>query len=192
MPKKKLTAEKLDAEVNSNENVEEFSQDGDEFIEVELDEITFALESSSNCFVNVKTGEVVETPEGIEEFDDEGHFAELREKVESDKTYVQIDPFPAEVAFGIMEKFVEQMSESKAKDRLEDAIHGSRPFRRFKDVLNEYLDLRNKWFEFKDEEMIYWSRWWLHKNGVEAKITTFRRDLRLEQRQNEKAKKEQK
>lgn len=69
---------------------------------------------------------------------------------EAGSTLIRIDPFPSAVGYGDMEEFVSRVREPGTRDRLERAIAGRGAFRRFKDVLMDYPDLRRAWFAFHD------------------------------------------
>jgi hypothetical protein len=139
-------------------------------IVIDLDDLCFALESSGDCFINVDTGEVSHVPDEYEDMD--GLFKEARERLEANEDiWTKIDPFPSNMSFSIMEDFANQLpANNGAKEHLLGALGKNRPFRRFKDVLDKFLDMREKWFAFKNKEMEYWAAWWLRKNGIEADV----------------------
>ncbi len=47
-----------------------------------------------------------------------------------------------------MEQFVQLVRDPRARDRLDRALQGRGPFRRFKDTLLEFPGLREAWFRF--------------------------------------------
>ena len=59
------------------------------------------------------------------------------------------------------------MSDPRVRDRLEVALHGRGAFRRFKSVLLEYLDERERWFAFQDKRIREAMREWLEENNIE-------------------------
>jgi uncharacterized protein (UPF0332 family)/predicted nucleotidyltransferase len=63
---------------------------------------------------------------------------------------VAIDPLPVAVGYGDMEDFVAYVRDVQARDLLERAIVGRGAFRRFKDALGEYPELKRAWFAFHD------------------------------------------
>lgn len=65
----------------------------------------------------------------------------------------RIEPIPSRVAYGDMEGFIAGVQNRRAADLLERAIGGRGAFRRFKDTLFEFPDLRQEWFEFSDRRM---------------------------------------
>jgi hypothetical protein len=69
---------------------------------------------------------------------------------QGDASLVAVEPLPIEVGYGDMEDFVGYVRDARARDRLERAIVGRGAFRRFKDALREYPELRRSWFSFHD------------------------------------------
>ena len=63
---------------------------------------------------------------------------------------VAIEPLPVAVGYGDMEDFVAYVRDVQARDLLERAIVGRGAFRRFKDALGQYPELRRAWFAFHD------------------------------------------
>ncbi|HZC13568.1 MAG TPA: UPF0158 family protein, partial [Thermoleophilaceae bacterium] len=69
---------------------------------------------------------------------------------ESDDGLIRVDPLPSGVGYGDMEDFAGRVREPRTRDLLERAIAGRGAFRRFKDALLDYPDLRRAWFAFHD------------------------------------------
>lgn len=65
--------------------------------------------------------------------------------------YLRIDPVDAREKFGWMEAFVETVGDPRLAGRLEGALGGPRPFRRFKD--ERYGEERERWFAFSRERV---------------------------------------
>ncbi len=53
------------------------------------------------------------------------------------------------------------------KEKLWIALNGKGAFRRFKDVLLNYPEKREKWFSFKDERLKKRVMEWLEENEIE-------------------------
>jgi len=60
-----------------------------------------------------------------------------------------------------MEDFIATVEDEHLAELLEVAINGKGAFRRFKDVLLNYLEERERWFKFKDERMEQRALEWL-------------------------------
>jgi hypothetical protein len=70
---------------------------------------------------------------------------------ESDgRRLILVQPLPPGVGYGDMADFVACVREPRTRDLLERAIAGRGAFRRFKDALLDYPELRRAWFAFHD------------------------------------------
>jgi uncharacterized protein UPF0158 len=61
---------------------------------------------------------------------------------------------------------VERVREPQARSALERAISGRGAFRRFKDALLDFPDLRKAWFHFHDTCFERRAIWWLVNEGL--------------------------
>lgn len=71
-----------------------------------------------------------------------------------------------------MVDFVEQMPPSETRDRLARALRHGKPFRRFKDELLNYPDVRENWFAFHQRVMLDHARKWIRSEGLDADLKT--------------------
>jgi predicted nucleotidyltransferase len=62
-------------------------------------------------------------------------------------------PLESGIAYGDMEDFIASVPDQRAADLLDRAIAGRGAFRRFKDTLFEFPELRQAWFRFSDTRM---------------------------------------
>ena len=113
--------------------------------QVDLADLALALEDHSDehmWWLDAATGAV------------EPHFAgefEAAEFVEDDgRRLILVEPLPPAVGYRDMEDFIACVREPRTRDLLERAIAGRGAFRRFKDALLDYPDLRTAWFAFHD------------------------------------------
>ncbi|HEY3199128.1 MAG TPA: UPF0158 family protein [Actinomycetes bacterium] len=84
----------------------------------------------------------------------------------SDRALIPIEPIPSREAYGNMEDFIGRVRDRRARDLLERAIAGRGAFRRFKDTLLEFPDLRQTWFAFHDARMERRAIEWLADQGL--------------------------
>lgn len=66
---------------------------------------------------------------------------------------IGIEPIPSHEGYGDMEDFIALVRNPRARELLERAIEGRGAFRRFKDTLLEFPELREAWFRFHDARM---------------------------------------
>jgi predicted nucleotidyltransferase len=79
---------------------------------------------------------------------------------------VLIESLPSAVGYSDMEDFIELVPDRRARDLLERAIEGRGAFRRFKDVLLEFPELRLEWFAFRDARARRHAIGWLLDEGL--------------------------
>jgi Uncharacterised protein family (UPF0158) len=79
---------------------------------------------------------------------------------------VSIDPMPTGVGYADMEDFVARVRDPRAHHLLERAITGRGAFRRFKDALLDYPELRRAWFAFHDVRGERRAIEWLLERGL--------------------------
>jgi predicted nucleotidyltransferase len=75
---------------------------------------------------------------------------EVGEEHPADRDCIRIEPAPSGEGYHDMEDFIERVRDTRARDLLERAIGGRGAFRRFKDTLLEFPELREAWFRFHD------------------------------------------
>jgi hypothetical protein len=69
---------------------------------------------------------------------------------QEDGAAIHIEPLATAVSYGDMEAFAGCVRDPRARDLLERAIAGRGAFRRFKDALLDFPELRRAWFGFHD------------------------------------------
>ena len=109
--------------------------------QVDLADLALALEDHSDehtWWLDSRTGRV------------EPRFVHTLGDPELAASLIAVEPLAPEVGYGDMEDFVGYVRDARARDRLERALVGRGAFRRFKDALREYPELRRSWFSFHD------------------------------------------
>src|SRR6516165_5390704 len=79
---------------------------------------------------------------------------------------VYVDPVDSAESYSDMEQFAEAVPDPRARDLLLRAIAGRGAFRRFKDTLLEFPDIREAWFHFHDARMERRAIAWLADHGL--------------------------
>jgi hypothetical protein len=136
-------------------------------LKVNIDSLIDALEF--NCedlsyYLDAESGEVVEFW-GLDEDGNELDFEENNPYLYDDR-YIPIDPIESHEAYRFMERFIPTVEDEHLQDLLWVAINGRGAFRRFKDVLCEYPEERERWFSFQRELMRQWAVDWLRGEGI--------------------------
>jgi predicted nucleotidyltransferase len=77
-----------------------------------------------------------------------------------------IDPIPSHEGYEDMEEFIDRVRDPHARELLARAIAGRGAFRRFKDTLLEFPDVREAWFRFHDTRVERRAIRWLLEEGL--------------------------
>lgn len=78
----------------------------------------------------------------------------------------RVEPIGSRESYGDLEGFTSRVRDPKARQELERAIAGRGAFRRFKDALHGFPDIRAAWFKFHDARMERRAIEWLRDEGV--------------------------
>jgi hypothetical protein len=127
---------------------------------VELGDLVEALEDHSyehSWWLDPETGEVVLWSD---------HFDEQGEPYPHTRSLRAIDPIPSHEGYEDMRHFIQRVRNPQARNLLERAIAGRGAFRRFKDTLFAFPDLREAWFRFHDARVERRAIRWLLDEGI--------------------------
>jgi Uncharacterised protein family (UPF0158)/Nucleotidyltransferase domain len=135
---------------------------------IDIDDLAEALEDHSyehSWWLDPKTGEVVLWSDYAEE-QGECH-PEMR-------GLRPIDPIPSHEGYEDMRDFIQRVRDPQARNLLERAIAGRGAFRRFKDTLLDFPELREAWFRFHDARVERRAIRWLVDEGFVDKAAAAR------------------
>ena len=122
-------------------------------LKIVLDELYDAMENNSyevEYYLDLETGEILFVSEGM----DDEETGKLKNQIEEELNRYELIP-KAESYEGYrdMQAFIATVEDDHLSELLEVAINGKGAFRRFKDVLLNYPEERERWFKFKDDRM---------------------------------------
>jgi hypothetical protein len=105
------------------------------------------------CFINEDTMEIESVPGQSSAFGDadfDGFYQETYDRVDSWGSFIRVDPPEPRESFKMMEDFIEKCipDSDRIKNRLWDALSRRKPFRNFKNVIDD-SPYRQRWFDFK-------------------------------------------
>ncbi len=80
---------------------------------------------------------------------------------------IHVEPLGSRIEYGWMEEFAGTVGDDRLRDRLEIALDGRGAFRRFKNVLLDAPDERERWFAFRDDRLRAEAREWLAGHRIE-------------------------
>lgn len=131
---------------------------------IDFGEMQMAFEDrdgDGRWFLDATTGEVIRLGDEDEE---------LAEQIENDHAdrYRTIPFQGSEVGYRDMTEFVATVSDNRLRGLLDVSLGGKGAFRRFKDVLQDSSDERERWFAFQKSCMERRIRRWLESEGLEG------------------------
>lgn len=125
----------------------------------QIKEISGQLDCGFKCFWNRQTNELLFIPD-TDRFPESGNeiFDEDIEKLENNfGDYDEIEPMQSRDAFEIMVGFTEQLADNnRLKNKLIFALNSKKPFREFNYVIDNSVEYRAEWFDFKNEKLKEW------------------------------------
>lgn len=138
-----------------------------ELVSLEIDpgDLSMALEDADGehmWYLNRNTGEVAFISPDMGLDDDQTD-------LENDDHWVAVEAISSSDGYRIMQDFVFKLPQSAYRERLEHALDGPRPFRRFKDALAEDPQQREAWFAFHESRILKYGEEWLESEGIKAR-----------------------
>jgi predicted nucleotidyltransferase len=130
---------------------------------VDLQSLCEALEDHSEYtewWLDPETGEVEPWPSDRSAIDDvdDAHPAE--------RNWVRVEPLPSREGYQVLVDFTELVRDPRTRELLERAMAGRGAFRRFKDTLFGFPELREAWFRFHDARLERRALRWLADEGL--------------------------
>lgn len=153
-------------------------------VKINLDDLvssfTFDSEGLSTEYLNIETGEIVHIPEEVARaVEDELDIEELEDwqkeivadaeaiLIEMDDNYLPIKPIESSYFHNAMVDFVcEKVKDSKVSEKLNNALSESHPMRKFKDVLHNYPDELELWYQYEDKKSKDYVLDWLQRHDI--------------------------
>jgi cellulose biosynthesis protein BcsQ len=118
-------------------------------LKIDLDELCSAMSDSSyehEYYLDLETGEII----FLSEHTDDEEIGEPKDKIDKEPDrYEQIPKLESHEAYKEMQDFITTVKDERLVALLKVAINGKGAFRRFKDVLLDYPEERERWFQFK-------------------------------------------
>lgn len=129
------------------------------------------MDAFDNCrigyefYLDLETGELLRVSD---EFMMTDETEKIYERLGSERErYLSIPTESSREGYQDMVAFTESLKDENLKEKLWIALNGRGAFRRFKDVLSNYPEKREEWFEFKDERLEDRVMEWLEENEIE-------------------------
>lgn len=92
----------------------------------------------------------------------------VRDRLDRDvDRYAQVQSPGTEEEIGWMEEFVAGVGNPKAKSELSRALQGAGTFKKFREILARYPELRDEWLAIKERRIREAMLQWLEAQGIE-------------------------
>jgi hypothetical protein len=125
----------------------------------QIKEIAEQLDCGFSCFINKKTREIISLYGDEDDFfeEDDDSWADDRKKIEKKPgDYLEIEKMESWDSFKIMEGFADSVDSIKLRRELINVLNQRKPFSKFKWVIDNSGEYREKWFAFKAERIQEW------------------------------------
>ncbi len=126
---------------------------------IQINEIAQEMDCGNRCYLNLRTGELIFTPDFDENiYADKEYYEEQLEELENNwGDYAEIEKPRSKDSFDIMVDFAEQLAENnQLKDKLFNALNKKKPFSQFKFEIDNSGKYRQEWFDFKQAKLENW------------------------------------
>ena len=121
-------------------------------VTIDFGELEMAMQDQSMIWcIDPATGMACLEPEEAASLYDADD-AELMKSTDPDDV-LALPPYDSSDGYRMMERFAESLDDPKASETLLDALDRPKPFRRFKDALSDFPEIRSAWFEYQSEQL---------------------------------------
>lgn len=138
-------------------------------LKLSFDELKDAIEQSSvehHYFIDKKNSKII----FISEYEDNPE-AKLEEL--DNENFIPIPERMSNGDFEIMQSFVYIIEDINITQKFEATLSKRKPFKHFKELLDFYPEIKEKWFAFKDKEIKNETMNWLCINNIELEDQSF-------------------
>jgi len=124
----------------------------------QIQEIAEQLDCGFRAFCHKTTGELIFILDTVTfPSADLDAFEEENERLDENRDdYFEIEAMGSSNSFRVMVDFAEQLTNAKVQDALFRALNKRGPFREFKFAIDNSGDVRQQWFDFKNQRYIDW------------------------------------
>ncbi len=140
-------------------------------LKIPFNELKDAIEQASyehHYLIDQKNHKII----FISEYEDD--YEKKLEEVESED-FIGIEPRMPEDDFRIMESFVYGIQEKdfELAEKFHKTLEQKKPFKNFKELINQHPVVREKWFAYRDKELANEAMNWLCINNIELEDNSF-------------------
>lgn len=118
-------------------------------VTIDFDDLEMAMrDQHETWYIDPATGRMCMEPENAEMM-----FGDDIMKPTDPDDVLELPPFFSSDGYRLMESFAESLEDNKASETLLDSLDRPKPFRRFKDALCDFPEIRQAWFEYEAEQL---------------------------------------
>ena len=144
-------------------------------IRIDLSQLCVALsDHDSEWVLDTQTGSILMaswlTDPDLRELEEEASGEDLGDDPLEGDRFLSIDFIGSDVGFRWMEMFALELENERVRERLLDALNRPRPFRRFKDALGAFPEVREAWYAYEDGKLKECARDWLESYEIDADV----------------------
>ncbi len=127
-----------------------------ELTEDQIKSIAEELDTGMKVYAHIETNNIKTIIDLDQHYDadTEAWEEDINEIEENFDKYFQFEGMDSRESYQVMEDFVETVKDEKLREKLELGLSLSKPFRNFKDIIDDEGEYRQRWFEFKNERYI--------------------------------------
>ncbi|MCP4359117.1 MAG: AAA family ATPase [Chloroflexi bacterium] len=138
---------------------------------VRADELIDAMQNndySANHYFDTELGDIIFTSEYVDLDEETAALLETERE-----RFIEVDRVPSRDAWRIMDDFAETVANGRIRDNLLRALGGKGAFRRFKDTLYDYPDVRQQWFIYQERRYMELAQEWVEMNELDIELVPF-------------------
>ncbi len=129
-----------------------------------IEDVAGWLDMGMICYVHKESHKVLYMPDPMDSFETEG-FEDVEEEIEKNgENYMEFEKMCSSDSFSVMEDFIDEVENPETKKRLQYALDNRKPFRNFRNVIDQIDNLREQWFKFKTEQYEKWVRFQIEED----------------------------
>ncbi|MDA3860024.1 MAG: UPF0158 family protein [Melioribacteraceae bacterium] len=127
-----------------------------ELTDKQIKSIANDLDSGMKVYVHKKTKEIKTILDFDSHWDSDEELWEedINEIEENRDMYFLFERMDSQKSFQIMDDFTISVEDEELRKKLELGLRLSKPFRNFKDIIDDENEYRDKWFEFKSDKYV--------------------------------------
>jgi len=133
----------------------------------QINELADNLDCGLKCFVHREKKTIVTTPDTNDPESDSELSDNTNKEIENNfDSYVEIEKMDSNESFRLMQNFIGAVDNERLRDKLDQALNRPKPFRNFKFEVDNSGPYRQKWFDFKKQQLIEWVKGQLTVNDL--------------------------